>query len=378
MLLERNLAHAANSRHPEMKDRTILEVFEAERASLVPLQGPFRGFHEVTAAVSKTCLVSFDRNRYSVAATAVGRPVQVQAYATKIVVLQDGRIVGEHARVFGRDQTIYDPWHYLPVLERKPGALRNGAPFKALVLPPALTRIRARLAGTSGGDRQMVSLLVAAHERGVEAVEAACAEALAAGLRSADAILNILSRQDSEAPADPVVEHRPFRLEHDAPHRSHVDQRRRTRFPLPVSDRASRRFHHFQRPRDPRAIKRRQPSGALRIQPRQRRMQRDTLCRQRRNALERRHQVVVDLGAESGGLLDGGVLGKDQKLGPRRRALRDPMGDLLLPLGERGRLPYRVLRGGDFEELRRGHQSVFIQNCISCVVSSAWSTSFQS
>jgi len=205
MIFERNLEHAATSRHPEMKDRTILEVFEEERASLVPLQGPFRGFHEVTAAVSKTCLVSFERNRYSVSATAVGRPVQVQAYATKIVILQDGRIVGEHPRVFGRDQTIYDPWHYLPVLERKPGALRNGAPFKALVLPPALTRIRARLAGTSGGDRQMVSLLVAAHERGVEAVEAACAEALAAGLRSADAILNILSRQDSGAPCDPVT-----------------------------------------------------------------------------------------------------------------------------------------------------------------------------
>ena len=88
-------------------------------------QGPFRGFHEITAAVSKTCLVSFDRNRYSVSAAAVGRPVQIRAYASRIVILQDGRVVGEHARVFGRDRTIYDPWHYVPVLERKPGALRK-------------------------------------------------------------------------------------------------------------------------------------------------------------------------------------------------------------------------------------------------------------
>ena len=55
-------------------------------------------------------------------------------------------MVGEHARCFGRDQTIYDPWHYVPVLARKPGALRNGAPFKDWVLPAALERVRRKLA----------------------------------------------------------------------------------------------------------------------------------------------------------------------------------------------------------------------------------------
>ena len=94
------------------------------------------GLGHCPASVSKTCLVSFDRNRYSVLATAVGRPVQLRAHARKIVIVQDGAVVGEHDRVFTRDRTIYDPWHYLPVLERKPGALRNGAPFKGLSLPP--------------------------------------------------------------------------------------------------------------------------------------------------------------------------------------------------------------------------------------------------
>jgi len=51
-----------------------------------------------------------------------------------IVIRQDGAIVGEHARRFGRGETIYDPWHYVPVLARKPGALRNGAPFKDLAV----------------------------------------------------------------------------------------------------------------------------------------------------------------------------------------------------------------------------------------------------
>ncbi len=55
-------------------------------------------------------------------------------------------VVAEHPRHFGRDRTIYDPWHYLPVLVRKPGALRNGAPFKDWVCRPAMERVRRKLA----------------------------------------------------------------------------------------------------------------------------------------------------------------------------------------------------------------------------------------
>jgi hypothetical protein len=62
--------------------------------------------------------------------------------AISIVIRQDGRIVGEHRRSFGRGETIYDPWHYVPVLAHKPGALRNGAPFKDWVLPAAIERVR--------------------------------------------------------------------------------------------------------------------------------------------------------------------------------------------------------------------------------------------
>jgi Mu transposase-like protein len=80
----------------------------------------------------------FDNNKYSVSACAVGRPVEVHAYADRIVVRRDGRIVAEHTRNYCRGETVYDPWHYVPVLARKPGALRNSAPFKDWVLPAAL------------------------------------------------------------------------------------------------------------------------------------------------------------------------------------------------------------------------------------------------
>ena len=61
------------------------------------------------ASISKTCLVRFDNNKYSVPASAVRRPVEVQAYADRIVIRQDGRIVAEHQRSFGCGETVYDP-----------------------------------------------------------------------------------------------------------------------------------------------------------------------------------------------------------------------------------------------------------------------------
>ena len=91
-------------------------------------------------------------------------------------------IVGEHARSFGRGETVYDPWHYVPVLARKPGALRNGAPFRDWVLPAAMEKVRRRLRSVDDGDRQMVSILACVLTDGLAAVEAACQEALDHGV----------------------------------------------------------------------------------------------------------------------------------------------------------------------------------------------------
>ena len=204
-LLDKCVAYAKAHRHPEIADKTIFEVFEEERPKLVPVRGRFDGFHAVQASVSKTCLARFDNNKYSVIASAVGRPVEVQAYADRVVIRQDGAIVGEHCRRFGRGETIYDPWHYVPVLARKPGALRNGAPFKDWLLPAAIEQIRRKLAGSTDGDRQMVKILAAVLDDGLAAVEAACAEAIAHNVRSADVILNILARRRDPGPPLTIV-----------------------------------------------------------------------------------------------------------------------------------------------------------------------------
>jgi len=204
-LMDKCIAWAKGHPHPEQPDRTIWEVFEEERPKLVPYRGRFDGFHALPASVSKTCLVRFDNNKYSVSASAVGRPVEIHAYADRIVIRQDGRIVAEHRRCYGRGETVYDPWHYVPVLARKPGALRNGAPFKDWVLPAGIDRVRRKLAGSSDGDRQMVKILAAVLSDGLPAVEAACHQALSEGVHSADVVINILARQRDPGPAATIM-----------------------------------------------------------------------------------------------------------------------------------------------------------------------------
>jgi len=214
-LMERCIAYAKAHRHPEFREQTIWRVFEAERPSFVPYAGRFDGFHALPASVSKTCLVRFDNNRYSVAASAIGRPVEVRAYAKRIELRQDGHIVGEHRRCFGRDRSVFDPWHYVPVLMRKPGALRNGAPFKDWVLPVHIGRVRRKLAGVAGGDRQMVDILAAVLSDGLPAVEAACAEALRENVHSAGVILNILARRREPTPTITILTPEALRLRHE-------------------------------------------------------------------------------------------------------------------------------------------------------------------
>jgi hypothetical protein len=193
----------------------IWQMFEEERGSLVHYVGPFDGFHCVPASVSKTCTVRFDNNKYSVLSKAVGRPVEVHAYADRIVIRQDGVNVGEHQRSFGRGDTVYNPWHYVPVLARKPGALRNGAPFREWVLPAAMEKVRKRLKSVDDGDRQMVTILGCVPADGIAAVEAACQEALDQGVCSASVILNILARRRDPAPAATLQTPDALRLTHE-------------------------------------------------------------------------------------------------------------------------------------------------------------------
>jgi len=117
-------------------------------------------------------------------------------------VVSNGTLVADHPRQFGRDNVVYDPWHYLSVLERKPGALRNGAPFRQWDLPLSIARVRNRLSRYQGGDREFVDILRASQRHGMDIVEQACRKALSEGTVRGEIILNLIARSCDPLPVD--------------------------------------------------------------------------------------------------------------------------------------------------------------------------------
>jgi transposase len=196
---------------------TVADVHAAEIASLMPPGRPFDGFVEHTKRVSPTCLVSFERMRYSVPASFANRPVSLRIYPDRIVIAAEGQILCEHGRIIDRShhtggRTIYDWRHYLAVIQRKPGALRNGAPFAEM--PDAFRQLQSQLLRRPGGDREMAEILALVLQHDEQAVLCAVELALEAGVATKTHVLNVLHRLiDGKAPpASPIDAPQALRL----------------------------------------------------------------------------------------------------------------------------------------------------------------------
>lgn len=183
-------------RHPEHASFSIAEVLEHERAQLMPMTQPFDGYVEKPSRVSSTCLVAVARNRYSVPCELAGQMVSTRLYPTRVKVVAGDRLIADHLRVEGEGRAQYDWQHYVPLLQRKPGALRNGAPFADL--PAPLATLRRALLRHAGGDRAMAQVLALVPALGLEAVlvavELAFESAPPSGRVSVEHVQNVLAR----------------------------------------------------------------------------------------------------------------------------------------------------------------------------------------
>ena len=195
---------AGKRQHPTFGDRTIREVFAEEQAALIPITAPFNGYSEREVRVSSTSLVRYDRNQYSVDSRAAGKTATLRATASRVVILHEGKKVADHPRRFGRGRTVYDPWHYMGILERKPGALRDGAPFKGWELPASLLTMQSKLLQRPGGDREFVEILNAVLSHGLEVTDEACREALNQGTARSEVVINLIMRKRDPLPMEPV------------------------------------------------------------------------------------------------------------------------------------------------------------------------------
>jgi hypothetical protein len=175
--LARRCQELAQRPHPDQPSRTTADCFAEEQVLLMPVKAVFDGYVETMRRVNSLCLIRIDRNRYSVPAQWANQAVSVRLTADRVRMVANGQVIAEHKRRFGRDQLICDPWHYLPVLEKKPGALRHGAPFVTWDLPVPIKVVRDRILKQDKGDRAFVELLLMARDigdGGLDALEVAC------------------------------------------------------------------------------------------------------------------------------------------------------------------------------------------------------------
>jgi len=190
-------------RHPEFKGFSVLEMLEQERLELMPMPSPFDGYVEKPARVSSTCLVSVARNRYSVPCELANHQVSTRLYPTRVEVAAADAIVASHERLADSGHIRYDWQHYIALVQRKPGALRNGAPFADL--PAPLQRLRQGLMRHAGGDRVMAQVLAAVPTAGLEAVLVAVDLVVESGALSAEHVLNVVARLNAAPVPDSVA-----------------------------------------------------------------------------------------------------------------------------------------------------------------------------
>ena len=184
-------------KHPEQKDRTSAAVWADEQPHLMLLPPPFDGFVEHPKRVSPTCLRAFERDRYSVPSPFANRPVSLRVDAERLMVVAEGEVIAEPARLMAQShdrpgRTVYDWRHDLAIVQRKPGALRNGAPFAEL--PAAFKRRQSIVVKRPGGEREMAEVLALVLHHDEHAVLCAVELARDAEGVSKQHVLNVLAR----------------------------------------------------------------------------------------------------------------------------------------------------------------------------------------
>lgn len=171
--------------------RTRGELLGEERGLMRACpKAPFRACVSVSGVATKEALVRFDGNDYSVPNEHAYGPCVVRGYVDRVEVLRKAEVIARHRRSYGKGEYVLDPFHYLPLLERKPGTLLNGRPFRGEPFGEAFARLRRELSHRHGpeGDRHYVKALLLMTKHPREEVQRAVEDCVARRAFSADAV----------------------------------------------------------------------------------------------------------------------------------------------------------------------------------------------
>jgi transposase len=186
---------------------SIGQRFERDRDALLPLPPvPYEACAQVSTRVTSLSLVRFDRNDYSVPTAYGHRRVLVKGFVDRVVISCGAERIAVHPRSYEREDLIFDPLHYLALLEQKTNALDQAAPLAGWELPDEITRLRRLLEARLGkqGKREYVQILRLLETFPLELVRTAAQEAWRWQAFSFDAVKHLLLCR---------LEHKPPRLD---------------------------------------------------------------------------------------------------------------------------------------------------------------------
>jgi len=210
------LAERCRGRQTERAGRhaeTIGERLAADIASLRPLPAaPFEPCEKRTARVSSTALVRYRGNDYSVPTAYGFQSVLVKGFVAEVVILCDGAQIARHVRDYGQGMFVYDPLHYLALIETKPGALDQAAALQDWNLPPTFQHLRHLMEARMGskGKREFIQVLRLMEIAPKDTVASAVTDAIQLGAIGFDAVKQILLSKIERRPPRLSLEAYPF------------------------------------------------------------------------------------------------------------------------------------------------------------------------
>ena len=174
---------------------TIGERLERDRQVLLPLPpAPYDACDKRPGRASSLSLVRYRSNDYSVPVAYGHREVLIRGYVDEVVISCGAEVIARHRRSYDSEDLIFDPLHYLPLIEQKIGALDQAAPLAGWDLPEAFITLRRLLEARMGkaGKREYVQVLRLLETFRLEEVEGAVGDALRLGAIGFDAVKHLV------------------------------------------------------------------------------------------------------------------------------------------------------------------------------------------
>jgi hypothetical protein len=176
-------------------EETVAGRLERDRAAFLALPAaPYDACNRQPGRVTSLSLVRYKANDYSVPVAYGHREVLIRGYVDRVVISCAAGVIAQHVRSYEREDLVFDPLHYLPLIERKVGALDQAAPLRGWDLPEVFATLRRLLEARMGtaGKREYVQVLRLMETFRPADVEIAVREALRLGAIGVDAVKHLL------------------------------------------------------------------------------------------------------------------------------------------------------------------------------------------